>query len=54
MQFLRVLFGDLRVAFHGVGADRRWFWAALPWTVLSKLGAGVGSAARRPVAAVAA
>ena len=53
MQFLRVLFGDLRVAFHGAGADRRWFWAALPWTVLSKLGAGVGQrrGARRRAAA---
>jgi len=53
MQLLRVWFGDLRVAWRGARPDRAWFWASLPWTALSKLGAGVGQrrAARRRAAA---
>jgi len=39
---LRVWFGDLRVAWRGAGHDRGWFWAALPWTTLSKVAAEVG------------
>jgi len=38
----RVWFGDLRVAARGAGADRRWFWASLPWILLSKAAAAHG------------